>query len=58
MYVTVRLKTKEGDVFNIKVELPSDIKNYEPDTINDVVSDYLDDNLLEVQWFRVETGIA
>lgn len=53
MYVTVRFKTKENDLCNIKVELPKTIRDYSDDTINDVVSDYLDDNLVEVKWFRV-----
>ena len=53
MYVKVRIKFLDGDVANIKVDLPSDLKDFNHDTLDDAVSDYLDDNATECKWFRI-----
>jgi len=53
MYVNVRIKTLNNDLATIKVEIPKDLRDYDYDTLNDVVSDYLDDNVTEVKWFRI-----
>ena len=54
MYVKVRLRLKTGSLTTLRVELPKDLRDYNQDTIDDVVSDSLDDNKVRHKWFRVE----
>lgn len=54
MYINVRVRLKTGEAVTVKAELPDNIKDYSKDTINDIVSDWLDDNKVEYKWYRVE----
>lgn len=54
MYINVRVRLKTGEAVTVKVEIPDDIKDYGKDTIDDAVSDWLDENKTEYKWYRVE----
>ena len=54
MYINVRVRLITGDAVTVKYELPNDIKDYNKDTIDDAVSDWLDENKVEYKWYRVE----
>jgi len=53
MIVKVRLRQINGEIKNLEVKLPDDIRDYYDDTINDCVSDYLDENNIKYKWYRV-----
>ena len=54
MYINVRVRLNSGEAVTVKAELPDDIKDYGKDTIDDAVSDWLDENKIEYKWYRVE----
>lgn len=54
MYINVRVRLKTGEAVTVKAEIPDDIKDYGKDTIDDAVSDWLDENKIEYKWYRVE----
>jgi uncharacterized protein (DUF2267 family) len=54
MYIKVRVRLKTGEATTIRAELPNGLKDYSQDTIDDAVSDWLDDNGVEYKWYRTE----
>jgi uncharacterized protein (DUF2267 family) len=54
MYVKVRVRLKTGEAKTIRAELPNNLKDYSQDTINDAVSDWLDNNGVDCKWYRTK----
>jgi hypothetical protein len=52
-YVKVRLKYKTGLKNEFYIELPKDRRDNKPDTINDIISDWMDENKIIYKWFRI-----
>ena len=53
MYARIRLKLKSKKLAEMNIELPKDLKDYSDDTINDAVSDILDEKGVYYKWYRV-----
>jgi hypothetical protein len=52
-YVKVRLKLKTGFKNEFYINLPKDRRDNKPDTINDIISDWFNENEIEYKWFRI-----
>jgi len=52
-HVEVRVKHTSGIKSQFKIELPQDRRDDEVDTINDIISDWLDENGADYKWFRI-----
>ena len=52
MYITVRLKLNDGQLMNIKVDLPGDTRA-DDDSLSDAVGDHLDRMKVPYKWYRV-----
>lgn len=55
LQLKVRVKLTTGVVNNFNVKIPDTLKDYSDDTLNDIVSDWLDDHNIKYKWYRVQS---
>lgn len=53
MIVTIRIRLKNDVIGTMEAILPDDLKDNSEDTLNDAVSDWLDENSIKYKWYRV-----
>ena len=54
MHVKVKLRLTTGEIKTLTVKIPDDIRDYKQDTIDDAVSDWLDEKGIKYKWYKVE----
>lgn len=54
MHAKVKLRLTTDEIKTLTVKIPGDIRDYKQDTIDDAVSDWLDEKGIKYKWYIVE----